>query len=73
MNKPYFMYEWIKRTDKNGLERYTYRYEQSNGGAEIIDGGHGEVLLYETSDYGKNFHEKYDSVEEAKKEADSWT
>ncbi len=69
-NKPYFMYEWV-RSDKNG-ERYTYRYEQSCGGAEIRVGGDGEVLLYETSDYGKNFHGKYDSVEEAKNEADSW-
>jgi hypothetical protein len=71
--KTYFMYEWKKISAANKLDRYEYRYEQSNGGAEIIDGGHGEVLLYETSDSGRNFHGKYATVEEAQKEADSWT
>jgi hypothetical protein len=67
------MYEWIKRIGKDGLDRYTHRYEQPNGGAEIIVDIDGEVYLYATSDYGENLHGKYDSVEEAKEEADSWT
>ena len=71
--KPYLKYEWKKISAAGKPDRYVHRYEQPDGGAEIIDGGEGEVLLYYTSDYGENFHGKYDSVEEAKEEADSWS